>query len=52
MNCLNLFSRKNKKNISVCPLLKFSPRVLSVNLTINLNIKTDIDEGEIPNAID
>ena len=27
----NLFSGKNKKNISVCRLLKILPRVLSVN---------------------
>ena len=31
MKCQNLFSGKNKKNISVCCLLKILPRVLSVN---------------------
>ena len=32
MKCQILFSEKNKKNISVCHLLKILPRVLSVNL--------------------
>ena len=31
MKCQNLFSEKNKTNISVCCLLKIFPRVLSVN---------------------
>ena len=31
MKCQNWFSGKNKKNISVYPLLKILPRVLSVN---------------------
>ena len=30
----NLFSRRNKKNVSKCHLLKFVPRVLSVKLKI------------------
>ena len=30
MKCQNLFSGKNKKNISVCCLLKNVPRVLRV----------------------
>ena len=30
MKCQNLFSGKNKKNISKCRLLKILPRVLSV----------------------
>ena len=32
MKCLNLFSRKNKKNISVCCLLEILPRVLSIKV--------------------
>ena len=28
MKCQNLFSEKNKKNISVCRVLKILPRVL------------------------
>ena len=34
MKCHILFSGKNKKNISKCPLLKNFPRVLSVNLQL------------------
>ena len=30
MKCHSLFSGKNKKNISMCYLLKFLPRVLSI----------------------
>ena len=32
MNCQNLFSGKNKKNILKCRLLKLLPRVLSVKI--------------------
>ena len=32
MKCQNLFSGKNKKNISKCHLLNFLPRVLSINI--------------------
>ena len=32
MKCQNLFSGKNKKNVSTCHLLKILPRVLSVKL--------------------
>ena len=32
MKCQNLFSGKNKKNISICYLLKILPRVLSIKL--------------------
>ena len=32
MKCQNLFSGKNKKNNSVCRLLKILPRVLSLKL--------------------
>ena len=31
MKYQNLFSEKNKKNISICHLLKILPRVLSIN---------------------
>ena len=31
MKCQNLFSGKNKKNISICHLLKILPSMLSVN---------------------
>ena len=31
MKCQNLFSGENKKNISICCLLKILPRMLSVN---------------------
>ena len=31
MTCQNLFSGKNKKNISICHLMKFLSRVLRVN---------------------
>ena len=34
MNCQNLFSGKNKKNFSICHLLKIFPRVLSTNQSI------------------
>ena len=34
MKCQNLFSRKNKKNIPICRLLKILLRVLSVNLEV------------------
>ena len=34
MKCQNLFSGKNKKNISKCRLLKILPRVLSVKVPI------------------
>ena len=34
MKCQNLFSGKNKKNISKCRLLKILPRVLSVKVNI------------------
>ena len=30
MKCQNLFSGKNKKNISICRLLKILPEVLSI----------------------
>ena len=33
----NLFSGKNKKNISICRLLKILPRVLSVNYNIQIS---------------
>ena len=33
MKYQNLFSGKNKKNISYCRLLKILPRVLSVKVT-------------------
>ena len=33
MNSKILFSGKNKKNISICRLLKILPRVLSVNMS-------------------
>ena len=36
MKCQILFSRKNKKNISKCRLLKIFPRVLNVNFRIFL----------------
>ena len=32
MKCQNLFSRKNKKNISKCHLLKILPRALSADI--------------------
>ena len=35
MKCLSLFSGKNKKNISVCHLLKSLPRVLSIKVIDN-----------------
>ena len=35
MKCQNLFSAKNKKNISICCLLKILPIVLSVNVSLN-----------------
>ena len=35
MKCQNLFSGKNKKNISVCCLLKILPRVLSVKASMS-----------------
>ena len=31
MKCQNQFSEKNKKNISMCKLLKILPKVLSVS---------------------
>ena len=31
MKCQNLYSGENKKNISVCRLLKILPRVLNIN---------------------
>ena len=34
MKCQILFSGENKKNISICCLLKILPRVLSVNLDL------------------
>ena len=46
MKCQNLFSGANKKNISVCRLLKILPRVLSVTLctlvTLLLNVSTKL----------
>ena len=33
--CQNLFSWKNKKNISVCHLLKFLPSILSVSRKVS-----------------
>ena len=41
MKCQNLFSGKNKKNISICLLLKFFTRVLSVDLFVNKHMTTD-----------
>ena len=32
MKCQNLFSGENKKNISICPLLKILPIMLSVKV--------------------
>ena len=32
MKCQNLFSEKNKKNVSNCHLLKIFPRVLSIKI--------------------
>ena len=32
MKCQNLFSGNNKKNISICCLLKILPRVLSIKI--------------------
>ena len=34
MKCLNLFSEKNKKNISICCLLKILPRMISIKRTM------------------
>ena len=44
MKCQNLFSRKNKKNISECCLLKFLPSMQSINHIMNkktLYVKTE-----------
>ena len=38
MKCHNLFSGENKKNISVCCLLKFLPRVLSIKVSDKIDI--------------
>ena len=40
MKCQNQFSGKNKKNISICHLLKILYRVLSINQKVNLPILT------------
>ena len=36
MKCQILFSGKNKKNISICHLLKILPRVLSIKVLITI----------------
>ena len=38
MKYQNLFSGKNKKNISKCRLLKILPRVLSVNMVLRCKV--------------
>ena len=40
MKCQLLFSEKNKKNISKHHLMKFSPRVLSVNKFSEIDVIT------------
>ena len=38
MKCQNPFSWKNKKNISICHLLKILPRVLNVKMQFFLTV--------------
>ena len=47
MKCQILFSRKNKKNISNCCLLKFSPRMLSVNTGYRYTFKLLLQQFDL-----
>ena len=52
MKCQNLFSRKNKKNILKCRLLKILPRVLSVRYSISQqNFLTGNSENKIEKKV-